>query len=71
MDWAVEQTPMFEIAQLANGFSFLMGKPTTQNQVKLFWNICCFIKLNTKQLSFHQHVKELFQQILKYEDIYV
>jgi len=50
-------------AQLENGFCFLIGKPTTQNQLNLFWNICCFIKLNTKQLSFLQHVKKLFQQI--------
>jgi len=49
--------------QLANGFCFLIGKPTTQNQVNLFWNICCFIKMNIKQLSFLQLVKKLFQQI--------
>jgi len=28
--------------QLANVFCFLDGKPTTQNQPNLFWNICCF-----------------------------
>jgi len=39
-------------AQLDNGFCFLIGNPTTQNQLNLFWNICCFIELNTKQLSF-------------------
>ena len=50
-------------AQLNNVFCFLIGKPTTQNQLNLFWNICCFIELTTKQLSFLQLVKKLFQQI--------
>ena len=63
MAWAVEQTPTFKTAQLANGFCFLIGKPTTQKELNLFWNICCFIELNTKQLSFLQLVKKLFQQI--------
>jgi len=49
-------------AQLANGFCFMIGKPTIQNQLNLFWNIC-FIKLHTKQLSFLQLVKNLLQQI--------
>jgi len=52
-------------AQLDNGFCFLIGNLTTQNQLKLFWNICCFIKLNTKQLSFFQLIKKLFQQIFR------
>jgi len=72
MAWAVEQTLTFKTAQLANGFCFLIGKPTTQNQLNLFWNICCFIELNNKQLSSLLLVKKLFQQIFcKYEDIYV
>jgi len=63
MAWAVEETPTLKTAQLNNGFCFLIGKPTTQNQLNLFWNICYFIELNTKQLSFLQLVMKLFQQI--------
>ena len=61
--WSSWVNSNVKTAQLENVFCFLIGKPTTQNQLNLFWNICCFIKLNTKQLSFLQHVKKLFQQI--------
>jgi len=50
-------------AQLDNGSYFLIGRHTTQNQPKIFWKICCFIELSTKQLSFLQLVMKLFQQI--------
>ena len=65
MAWALEQTPMLKTAQLNNGFCYLTGKPTTQNQLNLFWNICYFIEMNTKQLSFLQLVMKLFQQIFR------
>ena len=41
-----------ETAQLDNGVCLLIGKPTTQNQLNLFWNICFFLELNTNQLAF-------------------
>ena len=65
MAWAVEKTPTLKTAQLKNGFCFLIGKHTTQNQLNLFWNIRYFIELNTKQLSFLQLVMKLFQQIFR------
>ena len=46
MAWAVEQTPNLKTAQLDNGFWFLIGKPTTRNQLNLCWNIYCFIEIN-------------------------
>jgi len=49
--------------QLDSGLCFLIGKPTTHNQLNVFWIVCCSVEINTKQLSFLQVVKKLFQQI--------
>ena len=63
MAWAVKQTQRLRHHNLTMDFVFWLANLTTQNQLNLFWNSCCFIKLNTKKLSFLQLLKKLFQQI--------
>jgi len=51
-------------AQLANGFCFLIDKPTSQNRLILFWNTyLLFHREILIQLSFLLLVMKLFQQI--------
>ena len=64
MAWAVEKTPT--LRQHNSTVVFVSSLANLQHKINCTFSeirICCLIELNTKQLSFLQLVKKLFQQI--------